>query len=156
MLAYEAYFDALEPLRTTTNAWKSILAGLVVLRLVDDWLDGGPIAIRNNPASVLAVREAIARVSERDPVLPVLCNLVDVVTQSEQTIFQTIAGPMLDYGNMLASTDRCSLSQNVFASLLDRAQAVQDNLTIARTARRLGLVLRLLGQLETLPTAHII
>ena len=143
MLTYEAYFDALRPLRTTTDKWKSILAGLLVVRLVDDWLDGGPCVIDKNPASVQAIREAVARIAERDPVRPILCDLVDVVTQSETATVQTIAAPMLAYGNILESTGQWSLSRDVFANMLDRAQAVQDHSITARTARRFGLVLRL-------------
>src|SRR5580704_926003 len=111
MLAYEAYFDALAPLKTTTDAWKSIMAGLVVLRLVDDWLDSGPSAIKNNPASVQAAREAVARVSEKDQARPILCDLVDIVTQSEQCMVQTIAASMPDYGNMLEFGGRCNLAR---------------------------------------------
>jgi tetratricopeptide (TPR) repeat protein len=148
MLAYEAYFDALKPLHTTSDAWKSILAGLVVLRLVDDWLNEGTSAITKNPASVQAAREAIARIPERDRVRPILCNLVDIVTQSEQIAVQTIADSVLDYGNMLEMAGRWPLSRDVFASLLNRAQNAQDHLTTARTARRLGLILRMLGQLD--------
>jgi len=154
MLAYEAYFDALRPLRTTTDKWKSIVAGLVVVRLVDDWLDGGPCAINKNPASVQAVREAVARVPERDPIRPVLCDLMDIVTQSEIATIQTIAAPMIGYGNMLESTGQWTLSRDVFASLLSRAQTVQDHLTTAYTARRFGLVLRLLGQLDASDKAY--
>jgi hypothetical protein len=156
MLAYEAYFDALKPLHTTSDAWKSILAGLVVLRLVDDWLNEGTSAITKNPASVQAVREAIARIPERDRVRPILCNLVDIVTQSEQIAVQTIADSMLDYGNMLEMTGQWPLSRDVLANLLSRAQAVQDRSTTICTAQRFALVLRQLGQLDASDRAYTI
>jgi tetratricopeptide (TPR) repeat protein len=148
MLAYEAYFDALKPLNTSTDAWKSIVAGLVVLRLVDDWLDEGVSAIAKNPANVQAVREAIARVPEKDPVRSMLCNIIDIVTQSEQAAVQTIAASMFDYGRILHNVNYWTLARDVLISLLRRAGIAQDNEITAQAARHLGRILKHLGQLD--------
>src|SRR5580704_11190010 len=156
MLAYEAYFDALAPLKTTSDAWKSIMAGLVVLRLVDDWLGSGSLAIAENPANVHAARDAVARMPESDPLRPPLCDLIDIVAQSEQSTVQAVAATMLDYGRLLQFADRWTLARDVFVSLLKWSSIKRDQQTVARTARRLGLVLRRLDQLDASDSAYAI
>ena len=84
MLAHEAYLDTLRSIRSTTAEWRAVVAGFLVLRLVDGWLDEhGPLVTRDT-AAVYAVREALSGMRDRDPGLPMLRELVDIVIQSER------------------------------------------------------------------------
>ena len=150
MLAYEAYFDALTQCKTTTDEWKSVLAGLVVLRLIDDWLDCGMHTITKNPSYVQAVREAVARVPAWDTARPILCELVDMVTQSDQMAFRLVAPSVFDYGQTLYAIGQWGLARDVFCRLMKQAEAARDRGTTARATRQLGYVLQHLGQCDDL------
>jgi hypothetical protein len=83
-----------------------------------------------------------------------LCELVDVVTQSERVTLSSIASPMIEYGRILSWRNQWTLALDVFASLLSHALVVQDNATIMRAATKLARVLRELGRLEAADSAY--
>ena len=61
MLRHLAFFEELGKMDETDASWRSVSAGLVVLRLVDNWIADGATKSRVDSWGVSAVREAIAR-----------------------------------------------------------------------------------------------
>jgi tetratricopeptide (TPR) repeat protein len=154
MLTHEPYFDALQVVNNTTAEWRSILAGLLVLRLVDSWLEHDMSLVVKDVTNVQAVQEALSGVQERDSRLSRLSDLVEIVTQSEQPGVPNIAISMLEYGRTLYENNQWTLALDVFASLLSHALADQDETTILSAAGRLAFVLKQLGQLEAADSAY--
>jgi hypothetical protein len=154
MLTHEAYLDTLRSTRSTTAEWRAVLAGFLVLRLIDAWLDDDGHLVPRDSAGLHAVQEALAGMRDKDRERPILCELVDMVIQSEHSGVQSIASQMFNYGQILHFTNQWGLALDVFASLLSHALAVQDQLTSIWAAIRLGLVLNQLGQMDSSQDAY--
>ncbi|HEY5061513.1 MAG TPA: hypothetical protein VII52_08270 [Gemmatimonadaceae bacterium] len=60
MLRHLAFFEELGTMDENDARWRSVSAGLVVLRLVDNWIADGAAKSRVDSWGVSAVREAIA------------------------------------------------------------------------------------------------
>src|SRR5689334_8408800 len=71
-----AFFEALAATDESDPSWRALSAGLVVMRLVDDWVDAGFATISNESWSVIAVRESISEV-ETTPLRRILSAIVD-------------------------------------------------------------------------------
>src|SRR5262249_10965102 len=77
-----AFFEELSKMDETDPHWRSVSAGLVVMRLVDEWIMTGCDAVRLDAWGVTAVREAIAAVPETTPLRGILTAIVDCIVSS--------------------------------------------------------------------------
>ena len=149
MLAHIAYFEALASIEDETNPeWKSILAGLVVLRLVDSWLDLGTQVVTADVTGLKAVRHAIAEVFEGDPIRSILYRLIDTLEQTETAGIRAIAPQFIAYGQALQYAESLHLALDVFVSIRDRAKAVHDNTLAIQAALQVAKISRNLGNLS--------
>ena len=80
MIRHQVYFDALGCLKEDTASWRSVFAGLSVLRLIDAYADSAPGKSAPNWAQLHSVRAAVDEIHEGDPVRGVLGCLIDEVT----------------------------------------------------------------------------
>jgi hypothetical protein len=155
MLAHLVYFETLASIEdTTTPAWKSVSAGLVVLRLVDAWLDSGPQVVTTDVTGLRAIRESIEAVSDGDPIRSILQSVVNTLQHAETASLTPIASPLLAYGRALHYAGQWKLAGDVFSSLVRRATAAGDTELAIHSSLRLGFVSRRLGDLEAADEAY--
>ena len=76
-LRHLAFFEELAKIDESDPHWRSVSAGLVVMRLVDEWITVGADALREDSWSLSAVREAISDVPETTPLRRILLAIVD-------------------------------------------------------------------------------
>ena len=57
--------------------------GLIVLRLVDDWITMGPHVVTTDVTGLRAVRETVEAVSEGQPTRSILSGIIDSIVQAE-------------------------------------------------------------------------
>src|SRR5436853_4021407 len=81
MIRHQVYFDTLGSMREDSASWRSVFAGLSVLRLVDCYLEGGSPVDPASWAQLHSVRSAIEAVSEGDPIRAVLLAVLDETTK---------------------------------------------------------------------------
>jgi hypothetical protein len=150
MLAHTAYFEALASIEdeTTDPEWKSILAGLVVLRLIDNWLDLGAQVVTTDITGMRAVRNAIHEVSEGDPIRAILNRLVDTLEQTEDADIRAISAHFIAYGQALQYAEQLSLAKDVFASIRDRAEVAHDNAITIEATLQIAKILKNLGNIS--------
>jgi hypothetical protein len=155
MLAHLVYFETLASIEdNTTPAWKSVAAGLVVLRLVDAWLDEGPHIVTTDVTQLSSIRESVATVPAGDPIRSILSGMLDTLQQAETSSLQTVASQMLAYGRALHYAGQWQLANDVFMTLADRAFAIRDSEIAIESSLRLGFVSRKLGNLEAADRAY--
>ncbi len=155
MLVHAAYFEKLASIKDDNSPqWKSTLAGLAVLRVVDNWLDLGAQVVTTDITGLRAVGEAIHAVSEGNPIRTILQGITTAIQQAEVAQIHLIASNMLAYGRALHYAGEWHLSHSVFADLLDRAQQGGDTETAIQAALRLGFVARRIGDLEASSQAY--
>jgi tetratricopeptide (TPR) repeat protein len=116
MIPHQVYFDTLGSMQEDSASWRSVFAGLSVLRLVDTYDPTGPTTSAANWAQVHAVRTAIEEMSEGDAVRGVLtCVLEEITTRSK--IDDTVCAALMGYGRALDYEASWGLATDVFSSV---------------------------------------
>jgi tetratricopeptide (TPR) repeat protein len=144
MIRHQVYFDTLGSMKEDSASWRSVFAGLSILRLVDTLADtGSPI----NPAGwaqLHAVQTAIEAVNEGDTVRGVLMTVFEEATK-RGAIDDAVCASLLEYGRALDYEASWGLATDVFATVAKLARpeknprlAVEANVAVGGAARRNG------------------
>jgi tetratricopeptide (TPR) repeat protein len=144
MIRHQVYFDTLGSMREDSASWRSVFAGLSVLRLVDAYDATGPTSSPANWAQLHAVRTAIEEMSEGDAVRGVLtCVLEEITTRSK--VDDTVCAALLGYGQALDYEASWGLATDVFSTVAQLARpernarlAVEAHVAVGGAARRNG------------------
>ena|ERR1700694_2621754 len=144
MIRHQIYFDTLGSMREDSASWRSVFAGLSVLRLVDTYDSTGPSSSQANWAQLHAVRTAIEQMSEGDAVRGVLtCVLEEITTRSK--IDDTVCAALMGYGRALDYEANWGLATDVFSTVAQVTRpernarlAVEAHIAVGGAARRNG------------------
>jgi tetratricopeptide (TPR) repeat protein len=144
MIRHQVYFDTLGTMKEDSASWRSVFAGLSVLRLVDSYADSGASIDPANWAQLHSVRSAIEAVSEGDPVRGVLSTVLEQAAK-RMLIDDVVCASILDYGRTLDYEASWALAIDVFSSVAKLARpernarlAVEANVLVGGSARRNG------------------
>jgi len=144
MIRHQVYFDTLGTMKEDSASWRSVFAGLSVLRLVDSYADSGASIDPANWAQLHSVRSAIEAVGEGDPVRGVLSTVLEQATK-RMLIDDVVCGSLLAYGRALDYEASWALAIDVFSSVAKLARpdrnpklAVEANVLVGGSARRNG------------------
>src|ERR1700674_972157 len=142
MIRHQIYFDTLGSIREDSASWRSVFAGLSVLRLVDAYARQG--STTPNLAHLPSVRAAIEEMSDGDVIRGVLTNLLEEMT-SRTTIDDSVYVALLGYGRALDYEASWGLATDVFATVAKLVKpernarlAVEANVAVGGAARRNG------------------
>jgi tetratricopeptide (TPR) repeat protein len=144
MIRHQVYFDTLGSLKEDSASWRSVFAGLSVLRLVDSYADNGSSIDPASWAQLHSVRSAIEAVSEGDPVRGVLTTALEEATK-RAVIDETVCTALLAYGRALDYEASWGLATDVFSTVAKLVRpeknaklAVEANVAVGGAARRNG------------------
>src|SRR6266568_3914131 len=144
MIRHQVYFDTLGSLQEDSASWRSVFAGLSVLRLVDSYADNGSSIAPASWAQLHSVRSAIEAVSEGDPIRDVLTTVLEEATK-RAVIDETVCAALLAYGRALDYEASWGLATDVFSTVVKLARpeknaklAVEANVAVGGAARRNG------------------
>jgi len=144
MIRHQVYFDTLGSMREDSASWRSVFAGLSVLRLVDAYTETGSSIDPANWAQLHSVRTAIEDVNAGDPVRGVLTTVLEEATK-RATIDDVVCASLLAYGRALDYEASWGLATDVFATVAKIARpeksarlAIEANVAIGGAARRNG------------------
>jgi tetratricopeptide (TPR) repeat protein len=138
MIRHQVYFDTLGSMREDSASWRSVFAGLSVLRLVDTYATSSPA----NWAQLHSVRAAVDEMSEGDLVRGVLTNVLEEIT-NRNNVDDTVCTSLLAYGRALDYEASWGLATDVFSTVAKLAKpehnprlAVEANVAVGGAARR--------------------
>lgn len=154
MIAHLVYFEVLADMEDNDPQWKAVSAGLVVMRLLDAWLDDGPQVVTTDVTQLRTIRESVEAIPAGDPIRSILNGILDTVQDAETASVKPLASQLLAYGRALHYAGFWSLAKDVFVSLLQRAEIERDSALCVQAALRLGFVSRRLGELEDSDSAY--
>ena len=144
MIRHQVYFDTLGSMREDSASWRSVFAGLSVLRLVDAYTETGSSIDPANWAQLHSVRTAIEDVNAGDPVRGVLTTVLEEATK-RATIDEVVCASLLAYGRALDYEASWGLATDVFSTVAKIARpeknarlAIEANVAIGGAARRNG------------------
>jgi tetratricopeptide (TPR) repeat protein len=125
MIRHQIYFDTLGSMQEDSASWRTVFAGLSVLRLVDAYTNTGSSIDPANWAQLHSVRTAIEGVGEGDPVRGVLTNVLEEVTK-RGTIDETVSRALLAYGRALDYEASWGLAIDVFSTVSKLTRPEKD------------------------------
>lgn len=147
MLRHLVFFEELGRMDETDPSWRAVSAGLVTMRLVDQWIADGRNT-RVDSWSVSAVREAIAQVGEGAPVRRMLSGIVDTITSSSRFDAHTVVPRLMAYGQALEYDAKYTLAADVYQTIIAHAHPVDDADLVVSAHIQLAFCLRTLGDLD--------
>lgn len=153
-LKHVAFFEALAGLDEADPNWHGITAGLVVLRLVDAWIDEGPHVVTADAWGVRAVRASLADVAQTTTVRAILESVVDALESSTAVEMHSIAPRLLAYAQALDYEAKWALAADVYRTILAHSHPVEDSDIAIHAYLRLGACLRQLGQTDEAAGAY--
>jgi tetratricopeptide (TPR) repeat protein len=153
-LRHLAFFEELAALDESDAEWRSVSAGLVVLRLVDAWMEEGPHTVTGDAWGLRAVRVTIEEIDDGKPVRALLGSVVDAMEDSAVSDMSAVAPRLLAYGRALEYEARYALAAEVYRAVIAHTHPVEES-DIATTAHlQLGACLRTSGNLAAAASAY--
>jgi tetratricopeptide (TPR) repeat protein len=153
-LRHLAFFEALANADENDSNWRSLSAGLVVMRLVDDWIDAGYTTITEESWSVGSVREAIAELADTTPLRRILSAVVDTISGSTCIDVHALAPRLMAYGQTLEYDARWTLAADVYNSIVTYADPVEDSDLVVSAYIQLAFSLRMVERLDEAAVAY--
>jgi tetratricopeptide (TPR) repeat protein len=147
-LRYLAFFEAMADLEDEGPLWHSLSAGLVTLRLVDEWLARGGSEPGAGQWALQAVRQQIECVPVTDPARAILDGIVGEVERPGEAVPSRIAPRLMAYGRSLDFSGRWALAAELFETVLAYIDPVTDSDLAIAAQFRLAFCRRVLGQLD--------
>src|SRR5687768_12453038 len=115
------YFTALAALEDDDASWRSVTAGLVVLRLVDSWIEEGAGVVAADSWGVRSVRAAVEDMSVGVPARTILTGVVDALTSSRGGDLHAVAPRLMAYARSLDLDAQWSLAADVYETVIAHA-----------------------------------
>ena len=148
------FFAALAELEDGDAEWRSVSAGLVVLRLVDSWIEEGAAAVAADGWGIRSVEAAIEEMPAGIPARAVLRSVVDAVRTSPTSDMHAIAPRLMAYARALDLDAKWALSADVYQTVISHVHPIDES-DVAITAHiRLAFSLRELGEIDASATAY--
>ncbi|MEP6496106.1 MAG: hypothetical protein ABJF01_25755 [bacterium] len=154
MLRHFAFFEELGKMDERDPAWHSVSAGLVLLRLVDEWIDVGLGSNRPDAWSISAVREAIAEMPETTPLRRILTGVLDTIVSSDVVANHVVSPRLMAFAQVLEYEAKWSLAADVYRTIVAHGHPMEDGDIVVPASIQLGLCLRNLGDLQGAADAY--
>lgn len=146
-LKHLTFFEEIASHEESDPAWRAATAGLVVLRLVDSWIEEGPAAFANDEWSRRSVRGAIEEINDRSQLASVLFSVVDAMENSDVVDLRLIGPRLMAYAQLLEYDASWNLAADVYQAIIAHTHPVQDADIASQAQLRLGVCYRQLGNL---------
>lgn len=142
------FFAELAALEDGDPSWRTVSAGLVVLRLVDAWIEEGAAAVSADGWGLRSVEAAIEEMDEGLPARSMLRSVVNALKSSQPNDMGAIAPRLLAYGRSLDLDAKWALAADVYETVIAHVHPVEESDVAISAHLRLAMVLRHLGELD--------
>lgn len=142
------FFAELAQLEDVDPAWRSVSAGLVVLRLVDAWIAEGAAAVVADGWGVRSVEAAIEEMPAGQPARAVLRSVVDALKGSSAGDMHAIAPRLMAYARALDLDAKFALAADVYESVIAHVHPFEESDVAIAAHLRLAACQRSLGALD--------
>ena len=151
-LKHLPYFEELVAHEEYAAEWRAASAGLLVLRLVDTWLEAGGLMpgedwpTRNVESAVLEAEEGWAG--------RVLLSRIVATTRDHEPDIHAVLGPMMAYAQVLEYDARWALAVDVYQTVLAHLLPLEDSDASIAAHLRLAHCYRTLNQNDSAAGAY--
>ncbi len=142
------FFGALAELEEGDLSWRSVSAGLVVLRLIDAWVDEGAASVTADGWGMRSVYAAIEEMPAGIPARAVLRSIVDAIRVAPTNDMHAVAPRLMAYARSLDLDAKWALAADVYQSVIAHVHPIEESDVAIAAHLRLAFSLRELGQLD--------
>jgi ATP/maltotriose-dependent transcriptional regulator MalT len=142
------FFAELAGLEDGDPAWRSVSAGLVVLRLVDAWIEEGSAAVAADGWGMRSVEAAIEEVPTGLPAHGVLRSVVEALKSSPVSDMHAIAPRLMAYARSLDLDAKWALAADVYETVIAHVHPTEESDAAISAHVRLSYCRRQLGELD--------
>ena len=154
-LKHLAFFEALAAHEGgEDSSWRALSAGLIVLRLVDAWIEEGQHVATSDAWGMRAVRSAIDELDDTTPIRAILASVVNAVEQSKTVELHALAPRLMAYAQVLEYDAKWPLAIDVYRTIIAHTHPVEDADIVTMAQLRLAFCLRSLGELNASAEAY--
>lgn len=141
------YFTELASLEDTDPSWRAVSAGLVLLRLVDAWIEEGSAVVAADGWGVRSVAAAIEEMPAGMPARAILMSALDVLATAQGGDMHAIAPRLMAYARSLALDGKLALAADVYETVIAHVHPEEESEIAVHALLRRGRALRELGEL---------
>jgi tetratricopeptide (TPR) repeat protein len=145
-LRHLPFFEAVAVSDEGSSDWRVATAGLVVLRLVDAWLENAD-ATADDDWGIRSVRAAVGEVDQGTPIRAILGRIIDALELQTPDIHVVIS-PLMAYGQALEYDAKWTMAADVYQSVLAHLHPTEDSDASIAAHLRLGQCYRNLGNVD--------
>ena len=132
--------------------WRSAKAGLVVLRLFDEWVEHGPFPKGGDPWGVHAVRGAVNDMDVGNPTRLILADIVDAIADGADRA--ELTPRLLAYARALHYGAEWRLSADVYHTVISHAHPIEEADSVIDANMQYGYCARMLGRWDEAEVAY--
>ena len=145
-LRHLPFFEEIASLNEGDAEWRAGTAGLVVLRLVDAWLESAPLQF-DDEFGTRNVRASIDAMDDGTPIKSILSRVVDALHEQRPDI-HVVVTPLMAYAQALEYDAKWFLAADVYRTVLAHLHPAADADASVAAHLRLGQCYRNLQQLD--------
>ena len=142
------FFTELASLEEDDPAWRAVSAGLVLLRLVDAWLEDGPSVVSADGWGVRSVEASLEEVPVQMTARTVLLSALDSLTTARRGDMHAVAPRLLAYARLLDLDAKWELAADVYETVIAHTDPAHDSDDAITAHLRLSYCRRQLGDFD--------
>jgi len=146
-LRHLPFFEEIASQPEGSAEWRSATAGVVVLRIVDAWLEDGSAVVASDAWGLRSVLAAIDDVDEGTPIKTLLGRVVVALRERKPDI-HVVVTPLMAYAQALEYDAKWLLAADVYHTVLAHLHPVADGDASVAAHLRLGQCYRNLHMLD--------
>lgn len=144
-LPHLAFFEALASSPDEASAeWRTTKAGLVTLRMFDNWADMGADVITENNWGVHAVRRTIMQIDAGNPLRALILNVLEGMRAVPDAPAAEVVPQLFAYARGLEFDAQWALAADVYQTIISHARAIADAHVVVSAHMYMGACLRVL------------
>jgi tetratricopeptide (TPR) repeat protein len=148
------FFAELAELDDRDASWRAVSAGLVLLRLVDAWIEEGSQVVAADGWGVRSVTAAIEEMPVGLPARAILMNILDSLQESRGGEMHAIAPRLMAYARSFDLDGKWALAADVYETVLSHVNPDDEGEIVIYALLRLGRCKRAIGDYNGATTAY--
>ena len=152
-LRHLPFFEEIASVEDDSADYRAATGGLVVLRLLDSWLEECRSPDDRDEWAIRSVRVAIDQIDDTSPVRAILGRVVDAL-EGQARSFRTVVTPLMAYAKSLEYDAKWHLAADVYQSILAHTHPIEDSDASIAAHLRLGQCYRVLNEIDKSAKAY--
>lgn len=142
------FFTELASLEERDPSWRAVSAGLVLLRLIDAWIEEGPAVVAADGWGARSVAASLEEIPVGMPARAILMSVLDVLTSARTVDMHAVAPRLMAYARTLDADAKWNLAADIYETVIAYTHPTHDSDDAISAHVRLSYCRRQLGELD--------